>query len=218
MVISQSSSPRAFPADVLADLARDIFDDEDRVLEHGSLPDAIQAAVDLSEIGGDQFGGVVVAGSVTLVGRGARSARRPGGRLIVAPDLTPSPRPHGAQRMISATILVIEAFVVFFAVLVAHQLSPDERIMTWIWGLLTVLALVACSGMLKRGAWPYWLGLVLQLPDILLGLPGHRHVAGGTAFAALFATASSRGISWTGRRMRRHPGVAARGEGRQGEG
>ncbi|MGO1259646.1 MAG: glutamate ligase domain-containing protein, partial [Brachybacterium sp.] len=68
VVITQSSSPRALPADQLADLARDIFDDEDRVFEQGSLPDAIQAAVDLAEMDGDQFGGVVVAGSVTLVG------------------------------------------------------------------------------------------------------------------------------------------------------
>ncbi|ATG55406.1 dihydrofolate synthase [Brachybacterium ginsengisoli] len=66
VVISQSSSPRAIPADRLADLARDIFEDEDRVLEQANLPDAIQAAVDLAEEGGDQFGGVVVAGSVTL--------------------------------------------------------------------------------------------------------------------------------------------------------
>ena len=36
------------------------------MIERSSLPDAIQAAVDLSEEGGDQFGGVVVAGSVTL--------------------------------------------------------------------------------------------------------------------------------------------------------
>ena len=67
VVITQSSSPRAIPADQLADLARDIFDDEDRVFEQGSLPDAIQAAVDLAEMEGDQFGGVVAAGSVTLV-------------------------------------------------------------------------------------------------------------------------------------------------------
>nr|WP_209903250.1 folylpolyglutamate synthase/dihydrofolate synthase family protein [Brachybacterium sacelli] len=66
VVITQSSSPRAIPTDVLADLARDVFEDEDRVLEQGSLPDAIQVAVDLSETEGDQFGGVVVAGSVTL--------------------------------------------------------------------------------------------------------------------------------------------------------
>lgn len=66
VVVTASSSPRAIPADVLADLARDVFDDEDRVVETASLPDAIQIAVDFSEQEGDQFGGVVVAGSVTL--------------------------------------------------------------------------------------------------------------------------------------------------------
>lgn len=66
VVVTASSSPRAIPADVLADLARDVFDDEDRVVETASLPDAIQIAVDLSEQEGDQFGGIVVAGSVTL--------------------------------------------------------------------------------------------------------------------------------------------------------
>lgn len=66
VVITNSSSPRAIPADELADLARDVFGDEDRVTETASLPDAIQAAVDLAEADGDQFGGVVAAGSVTL--------------------------------------------------------------------------------------------------------------------------------------------------------
>src|SRR5699024_9424293 len=45
VVITQSSSPRAIPADRLADLARDVFDDEERVHEQASLPDAIQTAV-----------------------------------------------------------------------------------------------------------------------------------------------------------------------------
>lgn len=66
VVVTQSSSPRAIPTDRLADIARDIFDDEDRVTEAASLPDALQAAVDLAEQGGGEFGGVVVAGSVTL--------------------------------------------------------------------------------------------------------------------------------------------------------
>lgn len=66
VVITQSSSPRAIPADRLADIARDIFDDPDRVLETASLPDAIQTAVDLAEQRGGEFGGVVVCGSVTL--------------------------------------------------------------------------------------------------------------------------------------------------------
>ncbi|MCS6712308.1 bifunctional folylpolyglutamate synthase/dihydrofolate synthase [Brachybacterium sp. EF45031] len=66
VVITQSSSPRAIPTDRLGDLARDIFDDDERVHEQASLPDAIQTAVDLAEQRGEQFGGVVVAGSVTL--------------------------------------------------------------------------------------------------------------------------------------------------------
>ena len=70
VVITQSSSPRAIPTDVLADIARDIFQDEDRVVERASLPDAIQAAVDLAETDGDQLGGVGVAGSVTRTGEG----------------------------------------------------------------------------------------------------------------------------------------------------
>lgn len=101
-------------------------------------------------------------------------------------DLTPSIRPHGGQRMIAATLLVIEAFVVFFAVLVAHQLAPEDRVVTWTWGLLTVLALVLCSGLLRRGAWPYWLGLALQLPVILLGLQVTAMWVVGLAFAALY--------------------------------
>jgi dihydrofolate synthase/folylpolyglutamate synthase len=66
VVITASSSPRAIPADELADLARDVFEDEDRVLEVASLPDAIQTAVDRAEAGSEAFGGVVVAGSITL--------------------------------------------------------------------------------------------------------------------------------------------------------
>lgn len=102
-------------------------------------------------------------------------------------DLTPSPRPHGAQRMFTATLLVIEAFVVFFAVLVAHQLAPTDRALTWTWGGLLILALLACSGRLRRGARPYWLGLALQLPLILLGLQVTAMWVVGPALAALVA-------------------------------
>jgi hypothetical protein len=102
-------------------------------------------------------------------------------------DLTPSARPHGAQRMFSATLLVIEAFVVFFAVLVAHQLVPGARVVTWTWGLATMVLLLLTSGLLRRGAWPYWLGLALQLPVILLGLQVTAMWVVGGGFAALYA-------------------------------
>lgn len=84
--------------------------------------------------------------------------------------LSPSARAHGAQRMFSATNLVVEAFIVFFAVLVAHQLLPEDRVLNWTWGLLTAAALLICSRMLTRGPWPYVAGAALQIPMILLGL------------------------------------------------
>ncbi|GAA4530603.1 DUF4233 domain-containing protein [Brachybacterium paraconglomeratum] len=108
-------------------------------------------------------------------------------------DLTPSLRPHGAQRMIASTILVIEAFVVFFAALVAHQLAPEDRLLTWTWSLLAALVLVLCSGLLKRGAWPYWLGLILQLPVILLGIQVTAMWVVGILFAALYAYGTFKG-------------------------
>lgn len=111
----------------------------------------------------------------------------------MALDLTPSPRAHGAQRMFSATILVLEAFVVFFAVLVAHQLLPGDRALTWSWGLATALGLVACAGLLRRGAWPYWLGLALQLPVILLGLQVPAMWVLGIGFAALYVFGAVKG-------------------------
>lgn len=100
--------------------------------------------------------------------------------------LEPSSRAHGAQRILGATVLVVEAFVVFFAVLVAHQLVSDQRALTWSWGLLTSVALVACSGMLKRGAVPYYIGAVLQVPVILLGLQVPAMWAVGVIFAILY--------------------------------
>lgn len=108
-------------------------------------------------------------------------------------DLTPSARPHGAQRMFSATLLVIEVFVVFFAVLVAHQLVPGDRVVTWTWGLATMVLLLMASGLLRRGAWPYWLGLALQLPVILLGLQVTAMWVVGGGFAALYAYGAFKG-------------------------
>ena len=100
-------------------------------------------------------------------------------------DLTPSPRSHGAQRMITATVLVCEALVVFFAVLVAHQLAPGDRALTWTWGLVTAVALLLNGGLLRRGAWAYWLAIALQVPVILLGLQVGAMWAVGIGFAAM---------------------------------
>ena len=103
-------------------------------------------------------------------------------------DLTPSSRPHGAQRMFAATTLTLEAVVVLFALLVAHQLVPQDRVLTWTWGLITAVGLAACAGLLRRGTWPYLLGVLLQVPVVLLGLQvGLMWVVGGF-FALLYVS------------------------------
>jgi dihydrofolate synthase/folylpolyglutamate synthase len=79
IVVTTNSSPRAMPADELAELARDIFG-EDRVHVEQRLDDAIEAAVTLAdeadaELAGESGGGgglgaaaVLVTGSVVTAG------------------------------------------------------------------------------------------------------------------------------------------------------
>ena len=79
-------------------------------------------------------------------------------------DLTPSPRAHGAQRILASTTLVCEALVVLFGSLVAHGLYPDTRAWSWGLGLSLVLLLALLPGFMRsRSAWPYWAGFAVQL-------------------------------------------------------
>jgi dihydrofolate synthase/folylpolyglutamate synthase len=78
VVVSQSSSPRALPADELAAVAVEVFG-ADRVEVAPRLDDAIDAGVRLAEEAGDLGGaGVLVTGSITTVGEARRLLRRPG--------------------------------------------------------------------------------------------------------------------------------------------
>jgi dihydrofolate synthase/folylpolyglutamate synthase len=72
VVITTPSSPRAMDAGALAELAVDVFG-EDRVLVEDELPDAIDRALGLAE-GQDAYGGVgvLITGSVVLVGDAKR--------------------------------------------------------------------------------------------------------------------------------------------------
>ena len=67
IVVTRSSSARSVAVHDLAQLARDIFD-EDRVHEAERLDDALVQAVNLAEVGADRGGGVLVTGSVTVAG------------------------------------------------------------------------------------------------------------------------------------------------------
>ena len=68
VVITQNTSPRAMPAEQLADLAREIFGEE-RVHEINNLPGAIELAVELAEDTEVLSGaGVIITGSVVTCG------------------------------------------------------------------------------------------------------------------------------------------------------
>ncbi len=90
VVVTQvASSSRGMPAEELGELAAEIFGAE-RVTVAPSLDNAIEAAVGLAEVEGVGTPGVLVSGSVVLVGE-ARSllvSERPagGGAAAVAPD------------------------------------------------------------------------------------------------------------------------------------
>jgi dihydrofolate synthase/folylpolyglutamate synthase len=76
VVCTQSSTPRALPAEELAEVARGIFG-HDRVHVVPRLDDAIEKAATLAETGGVYgSGGVLVTGSVITVGE-ARSMLKP---------------------------------------------------------------------------------------------------------------------------------------------
>ncbi|MDQ4502336.1 folylpolyglutamate synthase/dihydrofolate synthase family protein [Sinomonas sp. ASV322] len=65
---TQSTSPRAIPADELAELALDLGFAEEAVHTEEKLDDAIAYAVERADDVGDFGGGVLITGSITVVG------------------------------------------------------------------------------------------------------------------------------------------------------
>ncbi|WP_084077512.1 folylpolyglutamate synthase/dihydrofolate synthase family protein [Demequina sp. NBRC 110057] len=66
VVVTSSQSPRAIPADELAEIAIPLFG-EDRVTVASSLPDALDEAVQRAERDHDMGAGVIAVGSITVV-------------------------------------------------------------------------------------------------------------------------------------------------------
>jgi dihydrofolate synthase/folylpolyglutamate synthase len=65
---TQSASPRAIPAEELAEVALDLGFDEDAVHVEEKLDDAIAYAVERADATEDFAGGVLITGSITVVG------------------------------------------------------------------------------------------------------------------------------------------------------
>ncbi|ALE06157.1 dihydrofolate synthase [Arthrobacter sp. ERGS1:01] len=76
--LTQSNSPRAIPAGELAEMAVDLGWDEDDVHIAEKLDDAIEWAVERAEANNDLAGGVLITGSITVVGEARILLGRPG--------------------------------------------------------------------------------------------------------------------------------------------
>ncbi|ALO66767.1 dihydrofolate synthase [Arthrobacter alpinus] len=78
LCLTQSTSPRAIPAAELAEIAVDLGWDEEDIHIAEKLDDAIEWAVERAEANNDLAGGVLITGSITLVGEARILLGRPG--------------------------------------------------------------------------------------------------------------------------------------------
>ncbi|WP_199423853.1 DUF4233 domain-containing protein [Actinotalea solisilvae] len=108
-----------------------------------------------------------------------------------APDAgpdAPAPRTRSARRQFAATILVLEAFLVGFAALVAFglRLAPPSVV----WGVAGALALslVLSAGLLRSTA-GYVAGSVLQVAVLAAGLAVPMMFVVGGIFVVLWVVA-----------------------------
>ena len=97
-------------------------------------------------------------------------------------------RTRSARRQFAATILVLEAFVVLFAALVAFGLRAAPTSVVWGVGGALALALVVVAGLLR---WPggYVAGSVLQVAVLACGWVVPMMVVVGGVFVVLWVVA-----------------------------
>jgi hypothetical protein len=106
----------------------------------------------------------------------------------VSAVLLPAPVPTKAVRRLAASVLIAEAFVVFFAVLVAVRLSPDRTRVVLITGIVLAATAIALSGLLRH-RWAYLAGWLLQVALVATGVAVPVMFALGLIFAVLWAAA-----------------------------
>lgn len=95
---------------------------------------------------------------------------------------------RSARRQFASTILTLEAFVVFFVVLVAYGLRVAPPVTLWAAGGALVLSLLLVAGMLR---WPagYVAGSVLQVLVLATGLVVPMSWVVGGIFVVLWVIA-----------------------------
>jgi hypothetical protein len=92
------------------------------------------------------------------------------------------------MRVLASTVLLCEAFVVFFASLVAKDLSALSTTTALAGGGVVALSCLLLCGLL-RFRWAYAAGSVLQVGLVLTGFIVPAMFLVGGLFAALWATA-----------------------------
>ena len=97
-------------------------------------------------------------------------------------------RPRSARRQFAATILVLEAFVVGFAALVAFGLRVAEPAVVWGVAGALALSLVLAAGVLGRPG-GYVVGSVLQVAVVAVGAAVPTMLVMGGIFAVLWVVA-----------------------------
>jgi hypothetical protein len=96
--------------------------------------------------------------------------------------------PRSARRQFAATILVLEAFVVGFAALVAFGLRSAEPVVVWGFGGGLALSLVLAAGVLGRPG-GYVVGSVLQVAVLAVGVVVPMMWVVGGVFVILWVVA-----------------------------
>ncbi|WP_372595191.1 DUF4233 domain-containing protein [Actinotalea sp.] len=114
------------------------------------------------------------------------------GELASSPAGGAEPRPvsgaaRSARRQFASTILVLEAFVVLFAALVAFGLREIDPAVVGIAGGALVLSLVLAAGVLRRPG-GYVVGSVLQVALLATAFAVPMMLVVGAIFVALWVT------------------------------
>ncbi|MEP6760102.1 MAG: DUF4233 domain-containing protein [Sporichthyaceae bacterium] len=92
------------------------------------------------------------------------------------------------MRTLAASVLVGEAFVLFFATLVAQDLSNVDNATVWAVGGGAAAACLVLTGLLRH-TWAYVAGSLLQVLVILAGLVVPVMFFLGAVFAGLWSMA-----------------------------
>ena len=92
------------------------------------------------------------------------------------------------MRVLGSSVLTMEALVIGFALLIAKDLSANSEIPASLLGTLLVILCLLAAGTLKRRV-GWWLGWVVQVGVIALGLVVPLMYVLGVLFAALWIAA-----------------------------